>query len=353
VTDRHEDLNHSSSAGSSGGESPEPLLDVRDLRTYFLTDGGDVRAVDGISFSMNKSERLGVVGESGSGKSVTAASIMGLIEPPGAVVGGEILFHGRDLLKLPERDMRKVRGKEIAIIFQDPMTALDPVFTVGSQMVETLKIHRKMSKKEARTVAIDTLADVAIPRPEQRLDEYPHQFSGGMRQRVVIAMALLCDPDLLIADEPTTALDVTSQAQVMDLMLGLANDRGTAVMLITHDLGVVAGFCENVQVMYAGEIIERGPAGPLYLSPDHPYTRGLLESVPRLDEDAQRQLYSIRGAAPSTTTPPRGCRFWPRCDYATDLCVTDPPDRCDGTADKECACHFAGHLKYESERAGT
>jgi len=329
----------------------DPLLDVRDLRTYFLTDGGDVRAVDGVSFSMERGERLGVVGESGSGKSVTASSIMGLIEPPGAIVGGEILFHGRDLVTLPERDMRKIRGKEIAIIFQDPMTALDPVFTIGSQMVETLKIHRKMSKKEARVVAIDTLADVHIPRPEQRLDDYPHQFSGGMRQRVVIAMALLCDPDLLIADEPTTALDVTSQAQVMDLMLDLANDRETAVMLITHDLGVVAGFCENVQVMYAGEIIERGPAGPLYQNPEHPYTRGLLESVPRLDADAQDRLYSIRGSAPSATTPPQGCRFWPRCDYATDFCVTTRPDSCSGRKDQECACHFAGKLRPHREGA--
>ncbi len=327
------------------------LLEVCDLRTYFLTDAGDVRAVDGVSFSMTKGERLGVVGESGSGKSVTAASIMGLIEPPGAIVGGEIRFQDRDLVTLPEREMRKIRGKEIAIIFQDPMTALDPVFTIGSQMVETLKIHRNMSKKEARVVAIDTLADVHIPRPQERLDEYPHQFSGGMRQRVVIAMALLCDPDLLIADEPTTALDVTSQAQVMDLMLGLADDRGTAVMLITHDLGVVAGFCENVQVMYAGEIIERGPAGPLYESPEHPYTRGLLESVPRLDADAQNRLYSIRGSAPSTTTPPQGCRFWPRCDYATDLCVTSRPESCSGRGDQECACHFAGKLRHKHEGA--
>ncbi len=331
--------------------TPEPLLDVRDLRTYFLTDQGDVRAVDGISFSMNEGERLGVVGESGSGKSVTAASIMGLIEPPGAVVGGEVMFRGRDLLKLREREMQKIRGREIAIIFQDPMTALDPVFTIGSQMTETLRIHRHMSKSEARTVAIDTLADVHIPNPEKRIADYPHQFSGGMRQRVVIAMALLCDPTLLIADEPTTALDVTSQAQVMDLMLGLADDRGTAVMLITHDLGVVAGFCENVQVMYAGEIIERGPAGPLYANPEHPYTRGLLESVPRLDEGDQKQLYSIRGSAPSMTTPPEGCRFWPRCDSATDRCVTEPPERCAGEGAKECSCHFAGKLGFEREGA--
>ncbi|MFV1961525.1 MAG: ABC transporter ATP-binding protein [Acidimicrobiia bacterium] len=329
----------------------EPLLDVRDLRTYFLTEAGDVRAVDGISFSMGEGERLGVVGESGSGKSVTAASIMGLVEPPGAIVGGEILFRGRDLTQLPEREMQTIRGREIAIIFQDPMTALDPVFNIGNQMTETLRIHRKMNKKEARTVAIDTLADVHIPSPEKRFKDYPHQFSGGMRQRVVIAMALLCDPTLLIADEPTTALDVTSQAQVMDLMLGLADDRGTAVMLITHDLGVVAGFCENVQVMYAGEIIERGPAAPLYANPEHPYTRGLLESVPRLDEETQAQLHSIRGAAPSTMTPPKGCRFWPRCDYATDKCVSERPEPCSGEAAKECACHFAGRLRTRPERA--
>ncbi len=330
----------------------EPLLDVRDLRTYFLTDGGDVRAVDGISFSMSEGERLGVVGESGSGKSVTAASIMGLIEPPGAVIGGEVLFRGQDLLRIPERDMQKIRGREIAIIFQDPMTALDPVFTIGSQLTETLRIHKKMTRREARTVAIDTLADVHIPSPEKRFSDYPHQFSGGMRQRVVIAMALLCDPALLIADEPTTALDVTSQAQVMDLMLGLANDRGTAVMLITHDLGVVAGFCENVQVMYAGEIIERGRAGPLYKSPNHPYTRGLLESVPRLDEEAPTQLYSIRGAAPSMTNPPSGCRFWPRCDHATDKCASEAPTPCCGEGTQECACHFAGTFELEADGAG-
>ncbi len=329
----------------------EPLLDVRELRTYFLTDLGNVRAVDGISFTMNEGERLGVVGESGSGKSVTAASIMRLIEPPGATVGGEVLFRGRDLLKIREREMQKIRGREIAIIFQDPMTALDPVFTIGSQMTETLRIHRNMNKKEAETVAIDTLADVHIPNPEKRIRDYPHQFSGGMRQRVVIAMALLCDPTLLIADEPTTALDVTSQAQVMDLMLGLANDRGTAVMLITHDLGVVAGFCENVQVMYAGEIIERGPAGPLYANPEHPYTRGLLESVPRLDDEGQDQLFSIRGSAPSMTTPPDGCRFWPRCDSATDLCVSERPEPCAGVDERECACHFAGKLGTQREGA--
>jgi len=329
----------------------EPLLDVRNLRTYFLTDSGDVRAVDDISFSMAEGERLGVVGESGSGKSVTAASIMRLIEPPGAVVGGQIYFRGQDLLKLSEREMEKIRGRQIAIIFQDPMTALDPVFTIGSQMTETLRIHRKMDKKEARTVAIDTLADVHIPRPERRIKDYPHQFSGGMRQRVVIAMALLCDPALLIADEPTTALDVTSQAQVLDLMLGLAEDRQTGVILITHDLGVIAGFCENVQVMYAGEIVERGTARSLYANPEHPYTRGLLESVPRLDDESQSQLVSIRGAAPSLTTPPQGCRFWPRCDYATDLCVSEHPEPSPRGATHECACHFAGKLGFQPERA--
>jgi oligopeptide/dipeptide ABC transporter ATP-binding protein len=328
----------------------EPLLEVKDLRTYFLTDVGDVRAVDGISFSMSKGERLGVVGESGSGKSVTAASIMGLIEPPGAVVGGQVLFNGIDLLTLKEREMRQIRGQEIAIIFQDPMTALDPVFTIGSQMIETLRIHRNLSKADARTVVIDTLNDVSIPKPERRLGDYPHQFSGGMRQRVVIAMALLCDPALLIADEPTTALDVTSQAQVMDLMLGLADDRGTSVMLITHDLGVVAGFCDNVQVMYAGQIIERGPAGPLYANPEHPYTRGLLDSVPRLDTRAENKLYSIRGTAPLMTLPPEGCRFWPRCDSATDLCVSTPPEPHRGDGPGECACHYAGQLGPHHER---
>lgn len=327
------------------------MLDVRNLRTYFITDAGNVRAVDDISFSIAEGERLGIVGESGSGKSVTAASIMGLIEPPGAVVGGEIIFRGRDLLSLPEREMQRIRGREIAIIFQDPMTALDPVFTIGSQLTETLRIHNKMNKKEARTVAIDTLADVHIPSPEERFKDYPHQFSGGMQQRVVIAMALLCDPALLIADEPTTALDVTSQAQVLDLMLGLADDRGTAVMLITHDLGVVAGFCGRVQVMYAGEIIERGSASDLYGNPEHPYTRGLLDSVPRLDEAARAELPSIRGAAPSLTAPPRGCRFWPRCDYALDTCVVNHPDLRPTENGSECACHRAGQISFERDGA--
>jgi len=305
--------------------------------------------VDDISFSIAEGERLGVVGESGSGKSVTAASIMGLIEPPGAIVGGEILFRGRDLVTLSEREMQKIRGREIAIIFQDPMTALDPVFTIGNQLTETLKIHRNLNKKEARTVAIDTLADVHIPSPEKRFVDYPHQFSGGMQQRVVIAMALLCDPAFLIADEPTTALDVTSQAQVLDLMLELADDRGTAVILITHDLGVVAGFCGRVQVMYAGEIIERGTASDLYRNPEHPYTRGLLDSVPRLDEAARAELPSIRGAAPSATTPPQGCRFWPRCDYALDTCVVNHPDLRPMATGSECACHRAGQISFQRD----
>lgn len=321
-----------------------PLLEVKNLRTYFLTDGADVHAVDDVSFAMQHGERLGVVGESGSGKSVTAASIMRLVDAPGAIVGGSVHFGGVDLLQLPEKEMAKLRGNDIAIVFQDPMTALDPVFTIGSQMVETLRVHRGLTKRDARTIAIDTMADVGIPSPHQRFNSYPHQFSGGMRQRIVIAMALLCDPKLLIADEPTTALDVTSQAQVLDLMLSLAADRDTAVMLITHDLGVVAGFCDRVQVMYAGQIVERGSAESIYSDPQHPYTVGLLESVPRIDKKVSRRLVSIRGSAPSATHPPSGCRFSPRCDYATDLCTSHAPSPCVGAPASECACHFAGQL---------
>lgn len=327
-----------------------PLLDVDHLRTYFLTEDGDVRAVDDVSFSMQHGDRLGMVGESGSGKSVTASSIMRLIEPPGAVVSGTVLFEGVDLLGLSETEMAAVRGNDIAIVFQDPMTALDPVFTIGAQMVETLRVHRGLRKREARTIAIDTMVDVGIPSPELRFDNYPHQFSGGMRQRIVIAMALLCDPKLLIADEPTTALDVTSQAQVLDLMLTLADERDTAVMLISHDLGVVAGFCENVQVMYAGEIVERGSAASIYADPQHPYTRGLLESVPRIDRRASQQLISIKGSAPSAIHPPSGCRFSPRCDHATDLCSSEAPTSCTGKFASECACHFAGQLAVGDQR---
>ncbi len=328
----------------------EPLLSVKDLRTYFSTEEGVVRAVDGISFDLAPGERRGVVGESGSGKSVTAMSIMGLIEPPaGEIVTGEINFDGKNLLSLAEDDMQRIRGGRIAMIFQDPMTALNPVYTIGDQLMETIELHQKVSSTEARQIAIDALDDVQIPSAATRLDDYPHQFSGGMRQRVMIAMGLSCNPDILIADEPTTALDVTTQAQIMDLMLKLAEDRGTAVLLITHDLGVVAGFCDTVQVMYAGGIVESGTADDIFHNPQHPYTWGLLGSMTRLDEAQQVRLHSIAGAPPSVIDLPAGCRFRPRCEFATEVCGRVLPAlRPSGNEGQTVACHLADDLDLKA-----
>jgi oligopeptide transport system ATP-binding protein len=328
----------------------EPLLTVTDLRTYFSTEEGIVRAVDGISFELAPGERRGVVGESGSGKSVTAMSIMGLIEPPaGEVVTGTIMFEGENLLSLGEAEMQKVRGGRIAMIFQDPMTALNPVYTVGDQLVETIILHQDVSKAQAREIAIQSLNDVQIPNAESKFDDYPHQFSGGMRQRVMIAMGLSCNPVLLIADEPTTALDVTTQAQIMDLMLKLADERGTAVLLITHDLGVVAGFCDTVQVMYAGGIVESGTADDIFHNPQHPYTWGLLGSMTRLDEAQQDRLHSIAGAPPSVIDLPDGCRFRPRCEFARDACLRYLPQlRPSGSEGHFVACHFADELDLKT-----
>jgi oligopeptide/dipeptide ABC transporter ATP-binding protein len=323
---------------------PEPLLSVHDLRTYFSTEEGVVRAVDGISFDVYPGERRGVVGESGSGKSVTAMSIMRLIEPPaGEIVTGTISFKGQSLLDLGEDEMQSVRGGQIAMIFQDPMTALNPVYTVGDQLMETIRLHQDVSRKEAHDIATQALADVQIPNARARLDDYPHQFSGGMRQRVMIAMGLSCAPDLLIADEPTTALDVTTQAQIMDLMLTLADERNTAVLLITHDLGVVAGFCDEVQVMYAGGIVESGTANEIFHNPQHPYTWGLLGSMTRLDEAQQVRLHSIEGAPPSVIDLPVGCRFRPRCEFAVDICGKVLPPLLD-IEGRRVACHRAAEL---------
>ena len=323
---------------------PEPLLSVHDLRTYFSTEEGVVRAVDGISFDVYPGERRGVVGESGSGKSVTAMSIMRLIEPPaGEIVTGTISFKGESLLDLGEDEMQSIRGGQIAMIFQDPMTALNPVYTVGDQLVETIRLHQDVSRKEAHDIATQALADVQIPNAKARLDDYPHQFSGGMRQRVMIAMGLSCAPDLLIADEPTTALDVTTQAQIMDLMLTLADERNTAVLLITHDLGVVAGFCDEVQVMYAGGIVESGTADEIFHNPQHPYTWGLLGSMTRLDEAQQIRLHSIAGAPPSVIDLPIGCRFRPRCEFAVDICGKVLPPLLD-VEGRRVACHRAAEL---------
>jgi oligopeptide transport system ATP-binding protein len=331
----------------------EPLLNVEDLRTYFSTEEGIVKAVDGVSFAVNAGERRGVVGESGCGKSVTAMSIMRLIEPPaGEIVTGKIEFDGRDLLQLTESEMQEVRGGEIAMIFQDPMTALNPVYTIGDQLMETILMHQNVSKTDARDIAIGILDDVQIPQAMNRLEDYPHQFSGGMRQRVMIAMGLSCNPKLLIADEPTTALDVTTQAQIMNLMLELAEERNTAVLLITHDLGVVAGFCDNIQVMYAGSIVERGTASEIFHNPQHPYTWGLLGSMTRLDETHRERLNSVRGAPPSLINPPKGCRFNPRCDFATDICREALPILHQSLEGQKVACHRSDELDLKNIELG-
>ena len=297
------------------------LMEVKDLTTRFYTEDGAVHAVNGISYAVEEGETLGVVGESGCGKSVHALSIMRLIpQPPGKIERGEVIFDGRDLLKLSEAEMRQVRGSEIAMVFQDPMTSLNPVFKVGYQITEAIILHLGMDKKQARDRAAELLTLVGIPEAEQRLDDYPHQFSGGMRQRAMIAMALSCNPKLLIADEPTTALDVTIQAQIVDLVQRLQDQLGMAVMWITHDLGVVASLAQTINVMYAGYIIERGTVKDIYKRPHHPYTIGLLGSVPRLDEEQGAKLASIPGLPPDLINPEENCPFSPRCGYAIDQC---------------------------------
>ena len=324
---------------------PEALLEVKDLRTYFATEEGIVCAVDGVNFTIERGEKFGVVGESGCGKSVMAMSVMQLIErPAGEIVTGKIIFQGVNLLETTEEEMRLVRGGQIAMIFQDPMTALNPVFAIGYQLSETIMLHQRVSKSDAHKIAMQALDDVHIPNPRQRMKDYPHQLSGGMRQRVMIAMALSCNPDLLIADEPTTALDVTTQAQIMDLMHELTEDRETAVMLITHDLGVVAGFCDRIQVMYAGRLAESGTSDEIFFETVHPYTAGLMGSMTRMDEVREERLYSIQGAPPSLITPSSGCRFRPRCDFAQDVCRTDTPLQREISNSHSVACHFAPDL---------
>jgi peptide/nickel transport system ATP-binding protein len=303
-----------------------PLLEVNGLRTEFRTGGSSFAAVDGISFSLAPGETLGIVGESGCGKSVTSLSIMRLVpNPPGKITAGEIRLEGRNLLDLPESDMRAVRGDDIAMIFQEPMTSLNPVQTVGDQIIEAVQLHRSLSAAAARARALEMLQLVKIPSPETRLDEYPHQLSGGMRQRVMIAMALACDPKLLIADEPTTALDVTIQAQILDLLRDLRERTGAAIMLITHDLGVVAEIAHRVIVMYAGRIVEEAPVGLLFADPQHPYTLGLLGSIPRLGSDGDERLTAIEGVVPNPYALPPGCRFSPRCPLADEKCRADQP----------------------------
>lgn len=316
----------------------ERLLDVAHLTTRFAVDEGTFKAVDDISFHVDRGEVLGIVGESGSGKSVTALSLMRLIQsPPGEVQAERMRFDGMDLMALPERDMQALRGARISMIFQEPMTSLNPVFTVGEQIVETVRRHEALGRHGARQRALEMLERVGIPSPLQRLDEYPHQLSGGMRQRVMIAMALACSPTLLLADEPTTALDVTIQAQIFDLLRDLQQEFGMAVIIITHDLGVIAEFVDRVVVMYAGRIVEQAAVEPIFDEPMHPYTQGLLASIPSLETELER-LRTIRGVVPSPFDLPSGCRFEPRCDYATEACRAEDPALRQLQGDRAVAC---------------
>jgi oligopeptide/dipeptide ABC transporter ATP-binding protein len=303
----------------------EPLLRVKDLTVSFHTEDGVVRAVDGVSFTLDHGEVLGIVGESGSGKTVTVMSILRLLGDLNARLEGEVLYKGRDVMTLPEKAMRRIRGREIAMIFQDPMTSLNPVYRVGDQIVEAIAAHQHIAKADAQKRAVDLLGQVGIPRPDRRVRDFPHQFSGGMRQRAVIAMALANDPDILIADEPTTALDVTIQAQILDLIGTLKERFGSAVILVTHDLGIVADIADRIAVMYAGRIVEYAGRRELFYDPQHPYTWGLLGSIPRLDYAQQARLPSIAGAPPSPIDPPAGCRFRPRCAHAFAPCTAEPP----------------------------
>ena len=320
----------------------EPLLEVRDLSVHFPTDDGLVKAVDGVSFTLLEGETLGVVGESGSGKSVSFLTVMGLIRRKQAQIEGEILFRGQDLLTLPADEMRNVRGAKISMIFQDPMTSLHPYYKVGDQIAEAVRTHQKVSKAEARDQAVEMLRRVGIPRPDERADQFPHEFSGGMRQRAMIAMALSLNPDLLIADEPTTALDVTVQAQILDLLDRLKQEFNAAVVIITHDLGVVAEHCDHIQVMYAGKIVEAGDRRDIYYNAQMPYTWGLLSSIPRLDETGERErLNPIRGLPPSLIFVPEGCAFHPRCPYVFDRCREEVPELLPSDGHHASRCHLS------------
>jgi peptide/nickel transport system ATP-binding protein len=328
------------------GPAPS-FLEVRDLRVHFDTDDGLVRSVDGLSFALKQQKTLGIVGESGSGKSVTSLAIMGLHKK--AKLSGEIWLDGENLVTMAPDDVRKLRGKKMAMIFQDPLSSMHPFYTVGSQIVEAYRIHNNVSKAVARKHAIDMLGRVGIPRPDQRVDDYPHQFSGGMRQRAMIAMALSCDPELLIADEPTTALDVTVQAQILDLIRDLQRDFHTAVIIITHDLGVVSEVADEILVMYAGRAVETAPADDIFSQPEHPYTWGLLGSLPRLDSDPAERLIQIQGTPPSLINVPRGCPFHPRCPYAErngDLSYTVRPDLLTAEPGHQVACHLPISVRH-------
>jgi oligopeptide/dipeptide ABC transporter ATP-binding protein len=302
----------------------ERLLEVKGLKVRFATEDGTVRAVDGVDFELDRGKVLGIVGESGSGKSVTAMTILGLTRDKNTRFEGEVIYKGQNLIELSESGLRDVRGNEIAMIFQDPMTSLNPVYTVGDQIVEAIRTHEGANKREAKRRAVELLRQVGIPNAQQRVDDYPHQFSGGMRQRAMIAMALSCNPDVLIADEPTTALDVTIQAQILELLANLRRDFDSSVILITHDLGVVAEVADEIIVMYAGRVVERGSKREIFYDPQHPYTWGLLGSIPRLDRPKPKKLHSIEGSPPSLINPPRGCKFRPRCPHAFEKCHEEP-----------------------------
>lgn len=322
------------------------ILQVKDLKAYFKLDEGLLKAVDGVSFELSKGETLGIVGESGSGKSVSNLAIMKLIpSPPGKIAGGEVLFNGKDIFKMTDEEVRKLRGNKISMIFQDPMTCLNPFLRISTQMVETLMLHQGLDKKAAKEKAIEMLTLAGIPAAEKRIDQYPHQFSGGMRQRVMIAMALSCEPEILIADEPTTALDVTIQAQILELIKELSARLRTAVILITHSLGVVAGMCDNICVMYAGRIVERGSADDIFADPKHPYTQGLIKSVPRLDQVTKQRLYSIPGQPPNVIDLPDCCPFFPRCERAMDICKTKYPKVAVLGPKRNVACWLYGEGK--------
>jgi oligopeptide transport system ATP-binding protein len=329
------------------GDNNAPLLSVENLRTYFSTEDGTVKAVDGISFELQRGETLGIVGESGSGKSVTNLSVIRLIpEPPGRIVSGEVIFDGQDILSLPINEVRKIRGKRIAMIFQDPMTSLNPFMRISKQLMELTELHLGYTKEQAYEHAIKMLETVGIPDARDRVDSYPHEFSGGMRQRVMIAMALSCEPELLIADEPTTALDVTIQAQILELIKKLKQETGTSVILITHDLGVVAGMTDHIIVMYAGKVFEQSPTRELFSCPGNPYTKGLLRSVP--DPTSEHgALYQIPGLPPDVAHLPAGCPFAPRCERAEEICRREFPPFVALTPDHHSLCHFAGEV-YEA-----
>lgn len=327
----------------------EPLLEIRNLSVKFFTYQGVVRALENVSLAVEQGEILGLVGETGCGKSVLARSVLRLIaDPPGRITDGEILFKGRDLLKLGRRDMRRIRGNEISMIFQEPMSSLNPVFTIGNQMEEVVALHQSVDRQTARSVCIDMLRQVKMPDSEQVLSKYPHELSGGMRQRVMIAMELSCRPDLLLADEPTTALDVTVQAQVLSILEGLTRRRGVAVLFISHDLGVIAQLCDRVAVMYAGGIVESAPVSALFASPRHPYTQGLLEAIPRIDE-SKDDLMVIPGTVPGLIDPPRGCRFHPRCGQRFQPCGQDLPLIYEPSPGHQVACHL--HADEEQRRS--